>query len=739
MSFKMTSEIKLKIKKKVKKYAGILTLAAVLGGGIYQYVTISRASAQTDLAAEQGASGEQKNPGTGDTGDQDSGYGREGNTGSGSTEPGNVGDGSVGPGNEGNESIGPENAGNGSTEQGNEGSGSTGPGNEGNGSTGPGNTEDDSAGPGNEPGTGDLSGDEPVVEDPKDAVPGTENPVAAGAISLDGVLGNALARAAQIGIVVTNGGTLYVRKGPGTDHDIITYIYQGTTVTILGEENGWYKVNYGGGEGYVSKDYIKLQDSNGVVTDPDADPQYIQQLINAGFPQSYAVPLAGLHAKHPSWIFEPVKTNLDWNKVITEESVLGVNMVPISANDSWKSTAAGAYNWANNKWTVLDGSSWVGASPAVISYYMDPRNFLNDTYIFQFETLQLASYQNEADVQKVLAGTFMSGALRDDGSRTYASTFMEAGQSAKVNPTHLAARCKQEQGKGTSPLISGTYPGFAGYYNYFNIGAYGTPTSVLYQRGLTTAKNNGWNSVRASIVGGASEVAKKYVNLGQDTLYFQKFNVTNSYSGLFRHQYMANVQAAESEGRTMGNAYSNKEQAYVFRIPVYTNMPENACALPNNGNPNNWLKSLTVNGYNLTPAFNGGKNEYSLIVGKEVSAVTLSASTVASTSSISGTGTVNLKHGSNPVKVTCTAQNGAVREYVVNIVRQGNAQVIKGDANGDGSISLLDVLVVKRHILGIETLTGEKFQAADINGDGKVDLLDCLKIKRHILGYEIIQ
>ena len=100
---------------------------------------------------------------------------------------------------------------------------------------------------------------------------------------------------------------------------------------------------------------------------------------------------------------------------------------------------------------------------------------------------------------------------------------------------------------------------------------------------------------------------------------------------------------------------------------------------------------------------------------------------------------MNLKHGSNPVKVTCTAQNGAVREYVVNIVRQGNAQVIKGDANGDGSISLLDVLVVKRHILGIETLTGEKFQAADINGDGKVDLLDCLKIKRHILGYEIIQ
>ncbi|MCI9149179.1 MAG: SH3 domain-containing protein [Lachnospiraceae bacterium] len=536
---------------------------------------------------------------------------------------------------------------------------------------------------------------------------------------------------AQTGIVNTNGGSLTVRTGPGTNYGVITSLKKGTAVTILAEENGWYKVNYGSGEGYVSGQFIQIQ------PDPDVDEAYVAQLMGQGFPRSYAVLLAGLHEAHPAWVFQPVNTGLEWNTVIDKESVVGINMVPTSSNDSWKSTLSGAYNWTTNKWTILDGSGWVGASPEIISYYMDPRNFLNETDIFQFETLGYQTYQSAADVQNVLNGTFMAGALRDDASRTYANTFVEAGQGAGVNPLHLAARCRQEQGQGTSPLISGTYSGFEGYYNYFNIGAYGTPSSVLYNRGLTTAKNNGWNSVYSSIVGGSTHLADKYINKRQDTLYFQKFNVVGA--SLFQHQYMANLQAAVSEGRTMGKAYSNKEQAFVFLIPVYSNMPEAPCSQPSSGNPNNWLKSLAVDNCNLTPAFSGSVTQYSLIVGENTAAVTIQASPVAGTSSVAGTGTVNLNHGHNSVKVTCTAQNGTAREYVIDIVRQGSAQYAKGDVNGDGGITLLDMLLVKRHILGLGTLTGDQFSAADINGDGRVDLLDCLKVKRHILGYEYIR
>lgn len=66
---------------------------------------------------------------------------------------------------------------------------------------------------------------------------------------------------------------------------------------------------------------------------------------------------------------------------------------------------------------------------------------------------------------------------------------------------------------------------------------------------------------------------------------------------------MTNVQAAMSEGTNMGKAYTDKNQAFVFRIPVYQNMPESAVTFADKGNPNNWLSSITVDGYALTPAF----------------------------------------------------------------------------------------------------------------------------------------
>ena len=95
-------------------------------------------------------------------------------------------------------------------------------------------------------------------------------------------------------------------------------------------------------------------------------------------------------------------------------------------------------------------------------------------------------------------------------------------------------------------------------------------------------------------------MANNYVKKGQNTIYFEKFNVVY-HDSLYSHQYMTNVQAAMSEGSNMAKAYADKNQAFVFRIPVYNNMPETAVTFAVEGNPNNWLSSLTVDGYNLTP------------------------------------------------------------------------------------------------------------------------------------------
>ena len=563
------------------------------------------------------------------------------------------------------------------------------------------------------------------------------------------------AASTTVGTVATSSSPLNVRSGPGTQYSLLGTVSKGSEVTITGEENGWYRIIYDNSTGYVSKTYIS--NVHTVQTGP-ADEDYIQSLVNQGFPRSYAQKLETLHKKYPNWVFQPVNTGLDWNTVISEESELPLNMVYTTANDAQKSTVSGAYDWATNSWTILDGTSWVAASKEMVAYCMDPRNFLDETNIFQFETLEYASYQSVKDVQNVLSSTFMSGTLRDDSSKTYAQTFMEAGKSANVNPVHLATRCRQEQGmNGTSPLISGSYSGYEGLYNYFNIGAYGTPVSVLYQRGLTYARKNGWTSVYKSIVGGSTNLGSRYIKLGQNTLYFQKFNVVNSYSGLYRHQYMANVQAAISEGKTMGRGYTDKTEAFVFRIPVYQNMPDSACTMPTSGNPNNWLKSMTVAGQSLTPSFSGSTTEYSMIVSSSVSSISVSAAPVVSTTKVSGTGTVTLSYGTNAVKITATAENGDKRTYTISVVRKeeekpaggdptgggtstggGTATVKKGDVNGDGSITLLDLVKIKRHILGFSVLTGDSAAAADVNGDGSITLLDLVKVKRHILGFQLI-
>ena len=67
------------------------------------------------------------------------------------------------------------------------------------------------------------------------------------------------------GLVETDGSPLNVRSGPGTDYDKVTSLNDGAVVTIVGIDNGWYKVKTSGGSvGYVSSDYmVTCKDSAG--------------------------------------------------------------------------------------------------------------------------------------------------------------------------------------------------------------------------------------------------------------------------------------------------------------------------------------------------------------------------------------------------------------------------------------------------------------------------------------------
>jgi len=280
---------------------------------------------------------------------------------------------------------------------------------------------------------------------------------------------------------------------------------------------------------------------------------------------------------------------------------------------------------------------------------------------------------------------------------SYVDIIMSAASQSGVNPYVLGAMILQEQGKGTSGSISGKTSGYEGYYNFFNIGAYQTDTMSAVTRGLWYASQSGsygrpWNSIAKSIAGGAAYYGENFVSQGQDTFYLKKFNVQGN--NLYKHQYMTNVEGAAGEGAKLSRAYTDemKKQTLVFKIPVYKNMPETACAKPTaSGSPNNKLSSLEVEGYALTPTFSMDTESYDVIVNPSVSQIAVKASVIDSKASVSGTGTVNLQSGNNTIQVEVKAENGSVRTYRLNVVRQAGAPVVNvpassgGDSNNGGS------------------------------------------------------
>ncbi len=78
----------------------------------------------------------------------------------------------------------------------------------------------------------------------------------------------------QIGTVTTQGGRLNLRDGGSTDYNVIGQLACGDTVTVLSEENGWYKVIVHEKTGYVSGQYLTVSDSTSntatVTTDAQA-------------------------------------------------------------------------------------------------------------------------------------------------------------------------------------------------------------------------------------------------------------------------------------------------------------------------------------------------------------------------------------------------------------------------------------------------------------------------------------
>lgn len=572
---------------------------------------------------------------------------------------------------------------------------------------------------------------------------------------------------------------LYVRSGPGRTHAAVGNLYTGDVVTIhetVTNSSGerWYRISKGSLSGYASADYIIVNATY------ETDAEFEAYLTAQGFPEDYKVALRQIHAQYPNWIFRAEHLSMTWDAALKAESEVGLNTIRhgatsydeiggkyITTPDAWKSMAYGAYNWTNNSYVVYDTGGWVTAAPTLVAYYMDPRNWLNSTYIFQFEDLSYSDAQTVAGVQAILPAALDK----------YAEDVLKASKETKVSAYFLATRMTQE-GSHVNGLGTGQYD----CYNFFNYGAYavyenGVEVLSAVQNGVLYAKNHGWTTPYKCLVDSANNIGKGYINLGQDTLYYQKFNFTNTTSGLYAHQYMSNVAAPSAEGRIRRNAASADQLAtnLSFTIPVFKSMPEKAAAQPSKtGNNNNFLDSITVEGHTLTPTFDRYTMAYSLHVGNATS-VKVSAKLNNSSAKLSGGGTIQLYKGENAIPLTVTATGGETRTYTLTVTTNGgttrpDAPVITGKVyTVDSTVTkvepettvteFINNLAVTNGTAAVYTASGQAKTAGvigtgdilrlysgntlcasypvviygDVNGDGKVSSFDLRVAQKHIL------
>ena len=427
-----------------------------------------------------------------------------------------------------------------------------------------------------------------------------------------------------------------------------------------------------------------------------SDVQFNQALAKENFPESYKDALRKLHSLYPQWVFKAYHTGLDWNTVITAENKPGLNLIPNSKGVEWLSMEEKTYKWETDIFTLYDGSYWVTVSKNGLQYYMDPRNFLTTNGIFQFELLKYQSdYQDINGVNYILNNTPFNNSFQFTNNSgysknySYAQTFMKAALYSGVSPYHLASRSKQEVISSSikfSGSASGTYSDYEGYYNFYNIGASNSAGGGAVKNALKYAKNTTssvtntqfmlpWTDRFRSIVGGAFWIGSRYINKGQDTVYLQKFNVTNI--SRYNHQYMGNVEAPYAEAKKVRTAYNSVlNTPIIFSIPVYLNMPATPVPIPAPmKNPNNRIKTLTVKKTDgvllgLTPSFSQITKSYAISVENKVNQVVIEATAVSSKAKVSGTGTKNLVVGDNIIKVTITAEDGISQDYKINIKRK---------------------------------------------------------------------
>lgn len=282
----------------------------------------------------------------------------------------------------------------------------------------------------------------------------------------------------------------------------------------------------------------------------------------------YKTLLQQLQNAHPNWIITIKYTGLDWNTVLDNEDQI--------VNGSPKSLTQYTNQWRNGD--TQYGTGWYRASRSAIAYMMDPRNSLEEAWIFQFQDLT-STAGTYSDISNMIEGTFLTK-YTSTTTDSIINTILSASSTYNISPFHIVSRMLQET-NGGSALNGYDYNGRT-VYNLFNIGATGNSDAEIIANGAQYAYDHHWWTPELCIEGSVSFLNSGYFSRGQTTLYFQKYNVVNT-SSLYSNQYMQNIRAANDEGNITYQSYKASnllDCQFEFVIPVYENMPSTVCPRP---------------------------------------------------------------------------------------------------------------------------------------------------------------
>ncbi|MCH5167272.1 MAG: hypothetical protein J1F35_05200 [Erysipelotrichales bacterium] len=555
------------------------------------------------------------------------------------------------------------------------------------------------------------------------------------------------------------GNDVRVRTEPKTgESNIIVTAGHGDTFDLVstalvadkgGCSAGWYNVKASGKNGYVCSSYARIIETT-VVVDPAAQSACEQELSKAGFPKQYWSGLCSLKLAHPNWTFNPINTGLDFKVAVEKESACKKNTISTSNQEYIDTSCTGSFD-----------SGYKAVSQKAVAYYLNPTNFFDEKNIFMFESNYVNKNVSDdlyASTSKSILGTFMV-----DNLPSLTTAINNACRTKEVNQVMISSRIRQEIGTGKATsntyagqllsCISGNYTTRWGtvdpqdnlsmdyYYNFFNVGVNDGSNGDAAYKSVLYAKRHGWGGtgdqakdLELAIGGGVDFLKNKYITVGQDTIYFQKFNThpVNS-SNLYVNQYMSNIAAPVSEASIAYNAYkfaNMLNSPFIFNIPVYNNVDVVIENSPNGAVPDG-----------STNSSNGLSTETIIVSsGYKLSGTTITGIAVGSTLN-----DINNKLKANGASITSGSLNKTAGTGMVIKISNGSTEkeytlVVKGDTSGDGVINALDLLQVQKSILGSYKFNSAQMSAGDPSGDGKLDALDLLQIQKHILGsYKITQ